>query len=37
MEALMVHRHTIAARRADLLRRMQTAGRAIYALQADLD
>jgi hypothetical protein len=36
-EALMIHRHTTAARRADLLRQMEIVGRAIYALQTDLD
>jgi hypothetical protein len=35
VEALMVHVHIPAARRADLMRQIETAGRAIYALQTD--
>jgi hypothetical protein len=37
MEALMVHGHATAATRADLVRRDETVGRAICALQTDLD
>ena len=36
MEALMVHGHATAARRADLVRRDQDSRPAIYALQTDL-
>jgi hypothetical protein len=36
MEALMVHRHATAATRADFVRRIETAGRRIYASQTDL-
>ena len=35
VEALMVHGHIIAARRADMMRRDGDVGRAIYALQTD--
>jgi hypothetical protein len=37
MEALMVHGHTSAATRADLVRRDADSGPAIYALQPDLN
>jgi hypothetical protein len=37
VEAPMVHGHIIAARRADLMRQMETVRRAIYASQTDLD
>jgi hypothetical protein len=37
MEALMVHGHAIATSRADLVRQMETVGRAIYASQTDWD
>jgi hypothetical protein len=35
MEALMVHGHATAARRADLVRRDETVDLAIYALRPD--
>jgi hypothetical protein len=37
MEALMVHGRFTIPNRADLVRRDETIGRAIYALQTNLD